>query len=87
MNFCVEWKIQISGKFSTLLIVQLSLISILSGLISIARLIAYRRTVKDSQTGQNVVLSDKDVDFVKRLQSGKIPDANFETFEVLIATI
>lgn len=38
------------------------------------------RTVKDAQTGQNVVLSDKDVEFVKRLQSGKIPDSGFNTF-------
>ncbi|ODM96933.1 Ribosome biogenesis protein BOP1 [Orchesella cincta] len=38
------------------------------------------RTVKDLQTGQNVVLSDKDLEFVKRIQSGKIPDSNFDNF-------
>jgi len=43
----------------------------------------FRRTVKDKQTGQNVVLSDKDFDFIQRLQSGKIPDADFDAFKVI----
>lgn len=36
------------------------------------------RTVKDPQTGQDVVLSDRDVELIKRLQSGQIPDAAFD---------
>lgn len=38
----------------------------------------FSRTVKDPQTGQDVVLSDRDVELIKRLQSGKIPDADFD---------
>jgi hypothetical protein len=41
-----------------------------------------RRTVKDKQTGQNVVLSDKDFELIQRLQSGKIPDADYDAFAV-----
>lgn len=36
------------------------------------------RTVKDPQTGQNVVLSDADVELIQRIQSGKIPDASYD---------
>lgn len=38
----------------------------------------YRRTVRDPQTGQDVVLCDADVDIIQRLQAQKIPDANFD---------
>jgi hypothetical protein len=38
----------------------------------------YRRSVRDPQTGQDVVLSDADVDIIQRLQAQKIPDANFD---------
>ena len=44
----------------------------------------FRRTVKDKQTGQNVVLSDKDVELIERIQSGHIPDAGFEEFAVCL---
>ena len=40
------------------------------------------RTVKDSQTGQDVVLSDADVTLIERMQSGKIPDADFDEYAV-----
>ncbi|KAJ9597872.1 hypothetical protein L9F63_011273 [Diploptera punctata] len=36
------------------------------------------RTVKDPQTGQDVVLCDKDVEIIQRLQSQKIPDSDFD---------
>lgn len=36
------------------------------------------RTVRDPQTGQDVVLSDADVDIIQRLQAHKIPDADFD---------
>ncbi|XP_021925490.1 ribosome biogenesis protein BOP1 homolog isoform X1 [Zootermopsis nevadensis] len=36
------------------------------------------RTVRDPQTGQDVVLCDADVDIIQRLQAQKIPDANFD---------
>jgi hypothetical protein len=34
--------------------------------------------VRDPQTGQDVVLSDADVDIIHRLQAQKIPDAKFD---------
>ncbi|KAK6624767.1 hypothetical protein RUM44_011627 [Polyplax serrata] len=40
----------------------------------------YWRTVKDSQTGQNVVLSDADVELIERMQSGKIPDKDYDEY-------
>ncbi|KAJ1523942.1 hypothetical protein ONE63_010491 [Megalurothrips usitatus] len=36
------------------------------------------RTVRDPQTGQDVVLSEADVELIKRIQSGQIPDAAFD---------
>lgn len=42
----------------------------------------FSRTVKDPQTGQEVVLSDRDVELIRRLQSGKTPDASFDDFAV-----
>ena len=45
-----------------------------------------RRTVKDRQTGQNVVLSEKDAELIDRIQSGKIPDAEFTDFQVNICS-
>jgi BOP1NT (NUC169) domain. len=47
----------------------------------------YRRTVRDPQTGQDVVLSDADVDIIQRLQAQKIPDANFEDAAVSTCNI
>ncbi|EFA05408.1 ribosome biogenesis protein BOP1 homolog [Tribolium castaneum] len=38
------------------------------------------RTVKDPQTGQNVVLSDADIDLIKRLKANQIPDATFDEY-------
>jgi hypothetical protein len=34
--------------------------------------------VRDPQTGQDIVLSDADVDVIQRLQAQKIPDAKFD---------
>lgn len=34
--------------------------------------------MRDPQTGQDVVLSDADVDIIQRLQAQKIPDAKFD---------
>jgi len=47
----------------------------------------FRRTVKDKQTGQNVVLSDKDVEFIERIQSGHIPDPNHEEYSVCLCLL
>lgn len=44
----------------------------------------HRRTVKDSQTGQNVILADSDVELIQRMQSGKIPDKDFDEYAVSI---
>ena len=38
------------------------------------------RTVKDRMTGQNVVLSDADMDLISRLEKGKIPDPNMDPY-------
>ncbi|CAH0548634.1 unnamed protein product [Brassicogethes aeneus] len=38
------------------------------------------RTVKDPQTGQNVVLSDEDIQLIRRIRGQKIPDVNFEEY-------
>lgn len=42
----------------------------------------FRRTVRDLQTGQDVVLSDKDVELIQRIESSKIPDSTFEEYAV-----
>lgn len=42
----------------------------------------YRRTVRDLQTGQDVVLSDKDVELIQRIESSKIPDSTYEEYAV-----
>lgn len=44
--------------------------------------IYYRRTVRDLQTGQDVVLSDKDVELIQRIESSKIPDSTYEEYAV-----
>lgn len=41
----------------------------------------YWRTVKDKTTGQNVVLSDEDVDLIQRLQQGRYPSASYNPYE------
>lgn len=40
------------------------------------------RTVKDPQTGQNVVLSEEDIDLITRIQKRKIPDSQFDEYAV-----
>ncbi|KAI1285352.1 Ribosome biogenesis protein bop1-B [Halotydeus destructor] len=40
----------------------------------------YWRTVKDRLTGENVVLTDEDVDLMKRLKKGHYPDPNFNPY-------
>ncbi|XP_062543428.1 ribosome biogenesis protein BOP1 homolog [Armigeres subalbatus] len=39
------------------------------------------RTVKDPQTGQNVVLTDEDIGLIKRIMSGKNPDEQYNDYE------
>ncbi|XP_046389036.1 ribosome biogenesis protein BOP1 homolog [Ischnura elegans] len=36
------------------------------------------RTVKDSQTGQDIVLGENDLEIIERIQKGKIPDSAFD---------
>ncbi|XP_057338087.1 ribosome biogenesis protein BOP1 homolog [Microplitis mediator] len=38
------------------------------------------RSVKDPQTGQDVVLSDQDIELITRIQKQKIPDAKFDEY-------
>ncbi|XP_060533643.1 ribosome biogenesis protein BOP1 homolog [Cylas formicarius] len=38
------------------------------------------RTVKDPQTGQNVILSDEDITLIKRIQGQMVPDINFDEY-------
>lgn len=40
------------------------------------------RTVKDPQTGQDVVLSDEDVQLIRRIKAQKIPDVSFDEYAV-----
>lgn len=44
--------------------------------------LACRRTVHDKQTGRDIVLSDEQVELVKRLQRGQFGDVNFDEFQV-----
>ncbi|GAB0094614.1 Ribosome biogenesis protein BOP1 homolog [Sergentomyia squamirostris] len=39
------------------------------------------RTVKDPQTGQNIILSEEDIELIKRIAGQKIPDKEFNEFE------
>ncbi|XP_023241895.1 ribosome biogenesis protein bop1-A-like [Centruroides sculpturatus] len=41
----------------------------------------YWRTVKDEMTGQNVILSDGDIEIIQRIQKGKFPDVTFQPYE------
>lgn len=43
------------------------------------------RTVKDPKTGQDVILSDADIDLIKRINSRRIPDANIDDYTVCIS--
>ncbi|CAK9832887.1 Ribosome biogenesis protein BOP1 homolog [Anthophora retusa] len=38
------------------------------------------RTIKDPQTGQDVVLSEADIDLITRIQKQKIPDGTFDEY-------
>lgn len=40
------------------------------------------RTIKDPQTGQDVVLSQEDIDLIVRIQKQKIPDVQFDEYAV-----
>lgn len=40
------------------------------------------RTIKDYQTGQDVVLSEEDITLITRIQKQRIPDANFDEYAV-----
>lgn len=44
------------------------------------------RTVKDPQTGQDVILSEADIDLIKRINSHRIPDADFDDYAVRVFT-
>ncbi|XP_058462630.1 ribosome biogenesis protein BOP1 homolog isoform X2 [Malaya genurostris] len=39
------------------------------------------RTVKDPQTGQNVVLSNEDIGLIKRIMAGRNPDEQYDDYE------
>lgn len=40
------------------------------------------RTVKDPQTGQDVVLSEEDIRLIRRIQAQRIPDETFDEYAV-----
>lgn len=40
------------------------------------------RTVKDNQTGQDIIISEADIDIIKRINSRRIPDANYQEYTV-----
>ena len=41
-----------------------------------------RRTVKDRTTGQDVILSDADVELLQRIKKGYYADPNYNPYEV-----
>lgn len=41
----------------------------------------YWRTVKDKSTGQDVILTDEDVDLIQRLQKGRFPSSSMDPYE------
>ncbi len=38
--------------------------------------------MRDKQTGEDVILSDKDVELIHRLENSKIPDSAFDEYVV-----
>lgn len=42
------------------------------------------RTVKDPQTGQSVILSEEDIELIKRIQSQRVPNVQFNEYEVCL---
>lgn len=42
---------------------------------------SYWRTVQDRQTGQDVVLTDQDIDIIQRIQGGGFPDTSYNAYE------
>jgi len=40
------------------------------------------RTIKDPQTGQDVVLNNEDIDLIVRIQKQKVPDLQFDEYAV-----
>lgn len=40
------------------------------------------RTIKDAQTGQNITLSEADIDLIVRIQKQKVPDVQFDEYAV-----
>lgn len=40
------------------------------------------RTIKDPQTGQDIVLSEADIQLITRIQKQKIPDVQFDEYSV-----
>lgn len=44
------------------------------------------RTVKDPQTGQDVILSDADIELIKRINSQRVPNADFDEYAVRFLT-
>lgn len=43
---------------------------------------SFWRTIKDPQTGQDVVLKDDDIDLIVKIQKQKIPDGQFDEYAV-----
>ena len=48
---------------------------------SISSFSYYRRTVYDPQTGQDVVLSNEDVEHIKNVMGSKIPDGSYDPYK------
>lgn len=45
------------------------------------------RTVKDAQTGQDIIISEADIELIKRINSQKIPDAAYNDYAVGFAVL
>lgn len=42
------------------------------------------RTVRDPSTGQDVILSKKDLELIQRLREGHVPDPAHDEYQVLV---
>lgn len=67
-----KWKILNHGIYSKQIYIQY---------IDLNNQNSYRRTVYDPQTGQDVVLSNEDVELIKNVMGSKIPDGSYNPYE------
>lgn len=72
ITFSEEWRTLNHGKLLLIILVFFFLYK---------TDVNFRRTVFDPQTGQDVVLSNEDVDLIKNVMSSRIPDGGYNPYE------